>query len=172
MKHLFDGEEFRAWLRSQGADVLAPTNQWEVVRFRARGAVHIVYTDARKNIKASGFAAECMEACRRGGNLSMGFTSDRKSLGARMKAALLARDGDLCFFCARVMTQEEMTVEHLVGIGKGWPNHTDNFALAHEECNKKAGNMPLMEKIVTAAVSRGANWNYAVKEEKHADGNL
>ena len=139
---------FNDWLRRQGADVIAPTNQYELTRFRAQGAVHVIYRDASGDVSSLGeFAARCLRAWKTGANLPMGFTGRRKTLSGKIKATLLERDGTLCFFCQRIMPPSDITIEHLVAIGKGGPNHSDNYALAHDECNKAADNMPLMNKI-------------------------
>lgn len=142
-----DATKFIAWLQAQGAEVLARTNSWEVARFRARGAVHVIYRNRRGHITAPGFAGQCLEAFEAGASLGMGFRLHDRTPMARIKHALLERDGDGCFFCARPMTAQDMSVEHLVALAKGGPNHMDNLALAHEACNKKADNLPLAAKI-------------------------
>lgn len=149
-----DWDAFGAWLRAQGADVLAPTNEYEVARFRANGAVHVVYRKKNGSVTHGEFGGRCIEAFKRGQNMAMGFTANRRSLSASVKASLLARDGDACFFCGLQMPPEDMTIEHLVGKSKGGPDHTDNLVLAHEACNQDAGNMPLMEKIKVHCASR------------------
>jgi hypothetical protein len=135
-----------AWLRAQGAEVLAPTNAYELVRFRARGGVHVIY-EGRRGITANGFAETALKAYEKGSNLWMGITTKPRDSMAKTRAALLERDGNLCFFCALEMPLDDMTVEHLVGRAKGGPDHQDNLALAHEACNRFANNLPLMEKI-------------------------
>lgn len=135
-----------AWLRAQGAEVLAPTNAYEMARFRARGGVHVIY-EGRRGITANGFAQTALTAYEKGANLWMGLTTKPRGNMAKTRAALLERDGNLCFFCCLEMNLEDMTVEHLVGRAKGGPDHQDNLVLAHESCNKSADNLPLIEKI-------------------------
>jgi len=146
--------EMNSWLMRQGAEVLSPTNPFELVRFRAQGGTHVIYERKNGVLTANGFAEECLQAFRAGKRLGMGITTGSRSSTIRMKSALLQRDGDLCFFCAKPMPQDDMTVEHLVSFHKGGPNHMDNFALAHEECNKQADNIPLVEKIKVYAKAR------------------
>lgn len=141
-----ENKKFIEWLQRQGAEVLAPTNPYEVARFRARGGVHVVY-EGRRGINANGFAEECLEAFRKHQNIDMGITQKPRTPMARVKVALVQRDGKLCFFCGAEMPESDMTVEHLVSIHKGGPNHMDNLALAHERCNRTAANFPLVEKI-------------------------
>ena len=138
--------EFTEWLRQQGAEVLAPTNPYELVRFRARSAVHVVYT-GRRGISMGKFARDCFDVFNRGGSVNMGLTATQRSYAIKHKAALLERDGDGCFFCLKAMPSDDMTIEHLVPVHKGGPDHQDNMALAHAACNQAAGNLPLRRKI-------------------------
>lgn len=142
-----DWKAFLEWLRQQGAEVLAPTNPYEVARFRARSGTHIVYTTASGCITASGFAKRALQAFRSGHRLDMGLTKVPRDFAAKYRAALYERDGRACFFCLADMPNEDMTVEHLVPVSKGGPNHLDNMVLAHELCNKRADNLPLVRKF-------------------------
>lgn len=142
-----DLKDMEDWLRLQGAEVLSPTNPYEVVRFRARGGVHIVYQNGAGVIKASGFAWECVQAFKKKHGVWMGSTQKTRSSFAKKKAALRNRDGDICFYCLLPMQEEEMTVEHLIPRQIGGPDHIDNLVLAHEKCNMAAGKKPLKEKI-------------------------
>lgn len=139
-------EEFNAWLRTQGADVLNPTSQYEFARFRAHGTINIIYIKANGTFTTNEFGLECLAAYRRNQQIGMGFTGDRRGLSHR-KSALMRRDGDACFFCGETITAETATIEHLVGKSKGGPDHDDNLVLAHEACNKGVGPAPLIKKI-------------------------
>jgi hypothetical protein len=143
-----DWEAFKTWLRRHGAEVLPPTNPYELVRFRARGGTHIIYQRANGMTSMAGFAEECLRAFDAGTRIDMGQAKTvRNSPSKYLKQSLLDRDGRECFFCLGEMPNEDMTVEHLVPIHKGGPNHQDNMALAHRACNQKADNLPLMAKI-------------------------
>lgn len=155
-----DGEEmnqkaFYAWLEAQGAEVFAPTSGWEFARFRAREAVHIIYRNKDGAYTAHGFAAECMDAFTKRGNIAMGYAGKRKTPSQSVKASLRSRDGNECFFCGQEMTPETMSIEHLVGRAKGGPNHMDNLVLSHAACNQEAGNLPLIAKIRIYHRNRG-----------------
>lgn len=69
----------------------------------------------------------------------------RKS-GAGTHAALIARDGNECFFCLSPLGQLK-SVEHLVPVAHGGPNHISNKFLAHPDCNRAAGHLSAPEKI-------------------------
>ncbi len=140
-------EAFASWLREQGAEVQAPKSQYEFARFRAQGGLHIIYIRQSGTISAQPFGLECLAAFRRRSNMAMGFTAARNTRAASVRATLLLRDGEACFFCGDPMLPEEITVEHLVAKNKGGPDHTDNLVLAHERCNQDVGPMPLIDKI-------------------------
>lgn len=138
---------FREFLASRGAEVLEPTNEWEVARFRAGGCIAIVYTNARGQITAVGAARDALNAFTSGGNWRADFPTKRdpkkRSVDVR---SLLARDGDLCFLCRQPLG-EDITVEHLVPITSRGPDILANKALAHQACNLRMGHLSLMEKI-------------------------
>lgn len=137
---------FLLWLRQCGAEVLAPTNPYEFARFRAKGGVQVIYK-GRRGITSNGFGNECLMAFENGRRLSMGITTKPRSSLTRLKAGLAERDGLECFYCGLFLSEDAMTIEHLVSRHKGGPDHMDNLVLAHEPCNKEADNLPLVEKI-------------------------
>ena len=166
-------EAFAEWLREQGADVLQPTNEYEFARFRAMGMINVIYVRQSGVFSAQPFGMKCLAAFRKKANMAMGFTEARKSLNASMRATILSRDGDLCFFCAEPMPPWDVTIEHLVAKNKGGPDHTDNLVLAHEACNQRVGSMPLIRKIKIYHESRkkkeGAHGS-SLPSIRHADG--
>ena len=85
-------DKFKAWLSEQGAEILAPTNPYELVRFRAQSAVHVIYT-GRRGISAGRFAEQCFAAFRKKKPLDMGITKKPRTPSAKRKAALVLRDG-------------------------------------------------------------------------------
>lgn len=65
---------------------------------------------------------------------------------APTRAALLARDGDKCWFCGDHMGAD-CTIEHLVPKSSGGRDTAANYALAHAKCNREAADLPLVQKI-------------------------
>ena len=61
--------------------------------------------------------------------------------------ALLDRDGDECWLCARQMSAGSRTIEHLEPISRGGTNDPANLALAHAACNHQLGDMSLARKL-------------------------
>lgn len=144
------------WLARQGAEVLAPTSQYEVVRFKAHNSTHIIYRRANGRLTITGFARLAIDAFNAKRDIDMGVVMKNRTSNRRRKVALWHRDGNLCFYCAKPMAEEDMTAEHLVSLDKGGPNHIDNMALAHAHCNTRAGNLPLVKKIERYCEARKA----------------
>lgn len=140
-------EAFKLWLQQQGAELLSPTNQYEVLRARARGRVHILYKDSRGAVTWPDFLRQCYANFERGARMDMGLAGKARTTDQRTRLALLERDGRDCFFCSTTMPDDDITIEHLVSLHKGGPNHMDNLVLAHRACNQKADNLPLVRKI-------------------------
>lgn len=139
-------EAFKLWLAQQGAEVLAPTNQYELVRFRAKGSTHVVYWSKRGQTFGP-FAQECYDNFRRGIPMDMGLKGTQREPGGKHRHGLIERDGRGCFYCLEPMEDGDVSVEHLVSRHKGGPNHMDNLALAHTKCNARVGNLPLVQKL-------------------------
>ena len=137
---------FIEWLRREGAEVLAPTNAYEVARFIAHGGTHVIY-EGRRGISANGFAWTCFNAFNEKRHVDMGITKKQRNGTLKTKCALRERDGEMCFFCFEKMPESDMSIEHLVSIQNGGPNHMDNLVLAHKKCNRQADNHPLKYKI-------------------------
>ncbi|MGX7709146.1 HNH endonuclease [Methylobacterium sp. Gmos1] len=141
---------FREWLTRNGAEVLAPTNPYEIVRFRGDQGVSIVYRSDTKPIsRMTGQAAEALATFRAHG--TMRFVDRGRTVIARAEPlvrALVERDGATCFYCDEMFTDAlPPTREHLLSRTHGGPDHIANQALACEPCNRLAGHLSLVEKI-------------------------
>jgi 5-methylcytosine-specific restriction endonuclease McrA len=148
-------DQFRKRLVEAGAEVLAPTNPYEKLRFRTRHGVGIVYVNAKgvENWNAESRAAlDHLEAGK--GSLSPVKLSRRRNQRAKI-LQLLDRDGPNCFFCGLELA-DDATIEHLVAIAHGGPNHISNLFLAHARCNQEAGHLSAPEKIAIAIEKRKA----------------
>lgn len=174
----FDAQ-FPVWLAENGAEVLKPTNPYEVVRYRAmmpgvqRPVINIVYCKADGRLTWCGGSRGHYHAFLLGGRMltpggppggfvkpdGRPFSKHRASLygkmeigeGKRKRGALLARDGDKCFYCREPMDELDMTIEHLLAKAHGGSNAMANLVLAHSECNRKAGKLSLVEKLALRA---------------------
>lgn len=149
---------FREFLAARGAEVLEPTNEFEVVRFRAGAQTGVVYRKASGQLTYQGIASDALNAFVSKGNWSAGVKTPRKARSNPVIQRLLSRDGDRCFLCRQPLGAD-ITEEHLVPLAAGGPNHIANKALAHAKCNLRMGHLSLMEKI-------------ALREQSaHGDGN-
>lgn len=137
-------DKFKDWLVQNGAEILIPTNEYELIRFRANNRVSIIYKSRRGTTFTgeSEKAYECFTSSKpwSGGNRTTGTP------GVATRT-LLERDGNICFYCFQPMPPGDMTREHLLPSVHGGSNHLSNQVLAHRECNVKAGHLSLIKKI-------------------------
>lgn len=140
------GKAFRDWLSANGAQVLEPTNEWELIRFKSDSGTSVIYKDKGSRLTFTGEALKAWEAFKHGqGWRAMPATKRKKS--STIIQSIRARDGDDCFFCAQPVSVEEESEEHLVPATHGGPNHISNLFLAHRVCNAKVGHLSAPEKI-------------------------
>jgi hypothetical protein len=140
-------QRFEAWLSERGAEMLTPTNPWELTRFRTEKGVGIIYTNKHGQLSWMGPAAEAFIAHVSNGAWRAVPKGQRRLKSSSTCVALRQRDGDACFFCHLPVSIEDESVEHLVPLTAGGADHISNMALAHHDCNCEAGHMSLMEKI-------------------------
>lgn len=86
---------------------------------------------------------------------AMSPASPTKSKGMNLRAKLLKRDGDECWFCGAAMGDDQ-TIEHLIAKARGGSNTLDNYALAHRKCNADAADLPLVDKLAMRERLRSA----------------
>jgi 5-methylcytosine-specific restriction endonuclease McrA len=79
-------------------------------------------------------------ARKRGGYRTTRMTPKTKH---KKREALLARDGDLCYYCERQFSEElPPTFEHLVSLKDGGTDKLENLVLACWPCNNARANDP------------------------------
>jgi hypothetical protein len=140
--------KFSEWLHRQGSEILPPTNEWELLRFRCKHGVGVIYCNKKGVITlSSAFINDAYKAWKCGGSWSGKFKRLKGVTGTKPKAALLTRDGDKCFYCGKEMNENDITEEHVLSLVHGGSNRMENKVLAHEECNRLAGNLSIIEKI-------------------------
>lgn len=165
----FDAEAFLAYVRDSGGEVLPPTNPWEIARYRAkwRGSdavdVHIVYKKANGRLtytkgsedhyRAFVLSAPMEELPKLSPKNTTARAKRTKPKTADLRRKLVERDGDVCWFCGCFLNGDE-TIEHLVAKARGGFNTLDNYALAHAECNRRAGSLPLVGKLALRQMLR------------------
>ena len=139
-------EAFKAWLTAHGASVMEPTNEWELVRFGQHSGASVIYGNARGGTSFTGEAKAAWDAYRSGQPWAGAKRTRRKPMTPTVRT-LLQRDGPGCFYCPGNTSDENRSVEHLVPVAHGDPNHISNLVLAHKQCNARAGHLSAMEKI-------------------------
>lgn len=82
------------------------------------------------------------------------YTLETNNGAKRLRRAILARDGDACWLCGKVMPTQDRTIEHLVARSNGGTNELSNLALAHRACNHLLGNLPFEAKQALRARMR------------------
>lgn len=147
MRPVAEDKKFLARVSEAGGEILSPTNPYEVMRFKTRHGVGVVYQNVRGkrtwNQEAQA-VRDHFDTQKKGSLAPVAVKGRRKDAGT--VNALLARDGDNCFFC-RLPLNDDITVEHLVSVAHGGPNHISNLFLAHAPCNQRAGHLSAPEKI-------------------------
>lgn len=142
---------FKAWVAERGGEVLIPTNEYEVVRFRAMQRTSIIYSSRSGNVTYTGDARKAWDAFEKN-DASFRFVARAKAdvkhqnRGVVVRT-LIERDGNLCFYCGTPFEETRPTKEHLVPITAGGPDHIGNIFLSCEPCNRDVGHKSAPEKI-------------------------
>ena len=153
MKVLRNPQPFIKWLQQHGCEILPPTNEYELVRWDGK-QVGILYTTGKVNSPYASKALDCFHARGTGKKWHGGpISTGRKSNYKKEKAKILERDGKRCFYCGKKL-REDITLEHLIPLSAGGKNALSNMVLAHEECNIRAGVLPLNLKVEIAVRER------------------
>lgn len=170
----FDMQGFASWLAMGGAEIGIPSNPYEVIRYRSypygggKLQTHIVYRKETDELTWCGesrahygmFKSGCAFTEQPRANPAVFLTTyPTETAKVKLKSevrreSLLARDGDECWFCGDPLG-DDITIEHLVPKSVGGRNMLANYALAHADCNHRAANKPLIQKIELRNKLRG-----------------
>ncbi|WP_411887397.1 HNH endonuclease [Hydrocarboniphaga effusa] len=139
---------FRSWLAERGAELMAPTNPYEVLRFKAGSETHVIYRRDSGQWNASEDAQKVVTAFRTGGAWRAPLKRVRSNGKVRARyLALVERDTSACFYCGKHVDEAEASPEHLFSVSLGGTNHIANIVLTHKRCNQDAGNLSVAEKV-------------------------
>ena len=138
-------ESFKKWLIARGAEVLEPTNEYEIVRFKANGKISVVY-EGRRGVSFVGESEQAYKAFTSKGKWTVDVQKAKRKNLSVIKRTLIERDGDKCFYCKKPL-EDDITVEHLLALCHGGKNHISNYVLSHKDCNSKVGHLSIMDKI-------------------------
>lgn len=137
--------KFETWLSKMGAVVQAPTNEYEIIRFRTDNGTSIIYTNKKGHLTFTGDAETAYKKFLNGHSWRT-VSRHRKALRAQ-KATIANRDGKRCFAHGEKLTFDKLTIEHLLSFAHGGSDNLNNLCLVCEPCNKELGNLPITKKI-------------------------
>jgi len=142
-----------------GGERLAATNPWEVARFRTLYGVGVIYRNSRGRQTWTPEAEMARDHLKAQKGRLAPVTVVGRTNGPRKRAQvlrILQRDGHQCFLCGLPL-EADITIEHLVPLAHGGPNHISNLFCAHYECNRDVGHMSAPEKIAIILSRRAAS---------------
>lgn len=146
--------DFKLWVVARGAELLQPTNIYELVRFRADGVTSVIYrNDRNEKHTFTGAASTAWSAfIRRETNFRLTAVEPKPTLSRAERdviiRTIIERDGPRCFYCdAPLAAGPNRTREHLVARTHGGPEHISNQFIACRSCNAEADHLSAPEKI-------------------------
>lgn len=142
---------FVSFVENRGGEILALTNEYEVLRFRGEAGVAIIYRNKQCCLSWSKLALIAWEAFKEGASWRGAQKTPRLSYRQKKRLNLVARlserDGAKCIFCQKNLTTDTATIEHFLPLSSGGKHHLSNLGLACVECNRAVGHRPLAWKI-------------------------
>lgn len=164
---------FEAWLVEHGSAILAPTNEWEVIRFIGQNATCVVYSDSRQCIKDHHWQHGARGAFDAFTQKKPWRASKRTNIGQRKRIntvrSIAQRDGWTCAYCLCALDEDDATIEHFVALTHGGPDHLANQVLACQPCNAEASHLSAREKIEAAVRKRSGGREVLAPGRDHAD---
>jgi hypothetical protein len=139
-------EAFKIWLVARGAELHDSNGEYELLRFKTDKGVSIFYFKKNGAITFYGEARNAWLAFKNQTNWRAVPPTARIRKPSDQNT-VRTRDGHLCFFCSKTVEYTDGSLEHLVALTHGGPNHISNKFLAHVECNNAVGHLSAPEKI-------------------------
>jgi hypothetical protein len=140
-------DAFKKWLVARGAELLVTMGEWELLRFKSGDNLCIIYYKKNGEVTFHGKSEEVWKAYLSGSSWRAMPATARRQRSSTEITTLRKRDGDHCFFCMQLVSQEDESVEHLVSLTHNGPQHISNKFLAHKKCNAQANHLSAPEKI-------------------------
>jgi len=142
--------KFKKFLQNCGGQILAETNDYEVLRVQTDTGVLILYKNKSGALNWPPRLRSAYAAYKSGGKVE--WRAARKSSVKRKRnpviiQTLWKRDGKQCWYCGCGLTHSNTTLEHLLNICHGGSNHLSNMTVACAQCNQQARNMCITDKV-------------------------
>jgi hypothetical protein len=143
-----DVSTFARWLVSCGAEIIAPTSEWEIMRVKAKGSTLVAYRNSagKQTWPDELVQFHKLRSCGHQPQLGNPIKQLRGNRKGRVYE-LARRDGWKCWYCSREVDDDLATVEEICARQIGGPVHIGNQCLACPECNRAVGNMSVVEKV-------------------------
>jgi hypothetical protein len=155
-----DLERFKKWITDRGAEIIPCTNDYELLRFKAR-EVGVLYKSGKVSNQYTAHTIDCFNKnkawCGKPENVG------RKKNYQKEKDFIKKRDGTDCFYCGWPLGID-ITIEHLNPLSASGKNTIGNMVLCHEKCNQEVGNLTIAEKVNIAVNKR---IKYMIKNNPH-----
>lgn len=177
MMHLEDRDilKFADWLQSCGAEILAPTSEWEILRVKARDRTLIAYKNRRGDQSWPQPLITFWKTRNKGGHPKLGAPKKQLRGNRRARVMELAkRDGWNCWYCGTELSPPDRpaddggtpaTIEEICPRQIGGPAHIGNQTLTCRKCNQMAGNMSVVEKVALRDELRGMAREFTGKDQ-------
>lgn len=148
--------KFSAWLITRGSALISVTSHYEAARYLTDEGIGIVYFNSAGRITTwMNGADRAFIAFKTGADWRAVEKVKRGTSKARKNFKTLAdRDGPNCIYCGAGLAVDTATIEHIVPLSAGGPDHLSNKALACRECNQAVGSLPAAQKIARAVAWR------------------
>jgi HNH endonuclease len=75
------------------------------------------------------------------------MSTREKQRRKRIREYVINRDGSLCCYCDKVLTEETITLEHIIPDSENGTFNATNLTIACYQCNNKRGNKPFFAYI-------------------------
>lgn len=139
-------DKLKQFIIDQGGEILPQTNEWEVIRFRSKEGIGVVYTNKHGRRTYTGEAVHALKACYKK-DATWNLEKKKRKNMSDVVERLIRRDGIKCFYCGNSTNSANRTVEHLLSLSDGGNHRMANLAIACDECNFRARSSSLVEKV-------------------------
>lgn len=146
----FDIRSFKDWLTQRGAIIEPATSVWEVLRVDTIDGKFIVYKNKKGVETWPDGLMDIVNAFREGRSIPLSPDQKKRKRLKHLVEEIAQRDGLYCWFCEvgfLSTDSREITIEHLVSLCHGGPNHLSNIVISCQPCNEKAGSISVSEKV-------------------------